>query len=128
MKLDFNSEIPIYIQIAQSIEDGILKGIFKEDEAIPSTTEISVKFKINPATVAKGFNLLVDEGIIYKRRGVGMFVSKGSKEILIQKRKDSFYKNYVVALIEEAKKLGISIEDIIEMIKRGNSCGSNTNI
>ena len=128
MNLDFKNEIPIYIQIAQSIEDGILKGIFKEDEAIPSTTEISVKFKINPATVAKGFNLLVDEGIIYKRRGVGMFVSKGSKEILIQKRKDSFYKNYVVALIEEAKKLGISIEDIINMIQRGNRHGLNRNI
>lgn len=121
MNLDFSSEIPIYIQIAQSIEDGILNGIFKEDEAIPSTTEISVRFKINPATVAKGFNLLVDEGIIYKRRGVGMFVSSGSKEILIQKRKDSFYSNYIISLIDEAKKLNISTEDIIEMIKRGNS-------
>ena len=119
MKLHFASEIPIYIQIAQSIEDSILKGIFKEDEVIPSTTEISVKLKINPATVAKGFNLLVDEGIIYKRRGVGMFVSSGSKEILIQKRKDSFYKNYIVALIEEAKKLNISTEDIIDMIEKG---------
>jgi len=64
MNLNFYSEIPIYIQIAQSIEDGILNGIFNEDEAIPSTTEISVKFKINLATVAKGFNLLVDKGII----------------------------------------------------------------
>ena len=118
MKLDFTSEIPIYIQIAQSIEDSILKGIFKEDESIPSTTEISVKFKINPATVAKGFNLLVDEGIIYKRRGVGMFVSSGSKDILIQKRKDSFYNSYIVSLIDEAKKLNISMEDIIDMIKK----------
>lgn len=119
MNLDFSSEIPIYIQIAQSIEDGILNGVFKEDEAIPSTTEISVRFKINPATVAKGFNLLVEDGIIYKKRGVGMFVSSGSKEVLIQKRKDSFYSNYVVSLIEEAKKLNISIDDIVEMIKKG---------
>ena len=78
-----------------------------------------MKFKINPATVAKGFNLLVDEGVIYKRRGVGMFVSSGSKEVLIQKRKDSFYSNYVISLIEEAKKLNISIDDIVEMIKKG---------
>ena len=119
MNLDFSSEIPIYIQIAQSIKDGILNGVFKEDEAIPSTTEISVRFKINPATVAKGFNLLVEDGIIYKKRGVGMFVSSGSKEVLIQKRKDSFYSNYVVSLIEEAKKLNISIDDIVEMIKKG---------
>lgn len=119
MNLDFKSEIPIYIQIAQSIEDGILKGIFKEDEAIPSTTEISIKFKINPATVAKGFNLLVDEGVIYKKRGVGMFVSIGSKEILMQKRKESFYSNYIITLIEEAKKLNITTKDIINMIERG---------
>lgn len=119
MNLDFSSEIPIYIQTAQLIEDGILNGIYKEDEAIPSTTEISVRFKINPATVAKGFNLLVEDGIIYKKRGVGMFVSSGSKEVLIQKRKDSFYSNYVVSLIEEAKKLNISIDDIVEMIKKG---------
>ncbi|MDU5105704.1 GntR family transcriptional regulator [Clostridium sp.] len=119
MNLDFSSEIPIYIQIAQLIEDGILNGIYKEDEVIPSTTEISVRFKINPATVAKGFNLLVEDGIIYKKRGVGMFVSSGSKEVLIQKRKDSFYSNYVVSLIEEAKKLNISIDDIVEMIKKG---------
>jgi len=125
MKIDFSSEIPIYIQIAQSIEDGILKGIFKEDEAIPSTTEISVRFKINPATVAKGFNLLVDEGIIYKKRGVGMFVSSGSKKILIQKRKESFYSNYIVSLIEEAKKLNISTEDIVEMIKKGGVSNVN---
>lgn len=118
MNLDFSSEIPIYIQIAQSIEDGILNEVYKEDEVIPSTTEISVNFKINPATVAKGFNLLVEEGIIYKKRGVGMFVSSGSKEILVQKRKDKFYSNYIVSLIEEARKLNISIEDIIEMIKK----------
>ena len=118
MNLDFSSEIPIYIQIAQSIEDGILNGIFNEDEVIPSTTEISVKFKINPATVAKGFNLLVDEGIIYKRRGVGMFVSKGSKEVLMNKRKESFFNNYIVTLLDEAKKLNISIEDIIKMINK----------
>lgn len=129
MNLDFSSEIPIYIQMAQAIEDGILNGIFNEDESIPSTTEISVKFKINPATVAKGFNLLVDEGIIYKRRGVGMFVSKGSKEILVQKRRDSFYSNYIVSLIEESRKLNISTEDIIEMIKRGGvGNGNNKNI
>lgn len=121
MNLDFSSEIPIYIQIAQSIEDGILNNIFIEDESIPSTTEISINFKINPATVSKGFNLLVDEGIIYKRRGVGMFVAKGSREKLIQKRRESFYKNYIVSLIDEARKLSISTEDIIEMIKKGES-------
>ncbi|MBW9153671.1 GntR family transcriptional regulator [Clostridium estertheticum] len=107
------------MQIALTIEDNILKGIFKEEIAIPSTTEISVKYKINPATVAKGFNLLVDEGIIYKKRGVGMFVVAGSKEKLIDIRKEKFYENYIVSLIEESKKLNISSSDIIKMIKGG---------
>lgn len=119
MKLDFNNDVPIYMQIAKAIEDNVLKGIFEEETVIPSTTEISVKYKINPATVAKGFNLLVDEGIIYKKRGVGMFVVTGSKEILIKKRKENFYNNYVVSLIEEAKKLDISSNDIIKMIQGG---------
>ena len=117
--MNFNNDVPIYMQIAQTIEDNILKGIFKEETVIPSTTEISVKYKINPATVAKGFNLLVDEGIIYKKRGVGMFVVAGSKEKLIGIRKEKFYENYIVSLIEEAKKLNISSSDIIKMIEGG---------
>ena len=120
MKLDFKSEIPIYIQISQAIEDNILNEIYKENEAIPSTTEISVNFKINPATVAKGFNLLVEEELIYKKRGVGMFVSEGSKEKIIQKRKEGFYKNYILTLIEEGKKLSISKNEIINMIEKGD--------
>jgi GntR family transcriptional regulator len=119
VKLDFNNDVPIYIQIAKAIEENILKGVFEEETVIPSTTEISVRYKINPATVAKGFNLLVDERIIYKKRGVGMFVVTGSKESLIRKRKENFYNNYIVALIEEAKKLDISSSDIIKMIQGG---------
>ncbi len=119
MRLDFNSEIPIYLQIAQSTEDDILKGIYEEEVQIPSTTEISINYKINPATVAKGFNLLVDDGIIYKRRGVGMFVCGGAKDRLMQKRKESFYRSYIESLVEEAKKLGIGIDEIIEMLGRG---------
>lgn len=119
MKLDFNNELPIYMQIAKDIENNVLKGVFEEETVIPSTTEISVKYKINPATVAKGFNLLVDDGIIYKKRGVGMFVVAGSKEMLTKKRKESFYNNYIVVLIEEAKKLDISSKDIIKMIDGG---------
>ena len=117
--LDFNNDVPLYMQIAKAIEENVLKGVFEEETAIPSTTEISVKYKINPATVAKGFNLLVDEGIIYKKRGVGMFVVSGSKEILVKKRRENFYNNYIVSLIEEAKKLDISSSDIIKMIQGG---------
>ena len=121
MLLDFNSEKPIYIQLAEAIEDDILNGIFEEEQQVISTTEISVNFKINPATAGKGINLLVDEGILYKKRGVGMFVSTGAKEKILQKRKDSFFESYIQALLEEASKLNISKDDIIKMIERGMS-------
>lgn len=119
MLLDFNSEKPIYMQLAEAMEDDILKGIFEEEQQVISTTEISVNFKINPATAGKGINLLVDEGILYKKRGVGMFVSTGAKEKIMNKRRESFFESYVQALMEEALKLGISKEDIINMVERG---------
>ena len=116
---EFNDESPIYIQIANTIEDGILNGIYEEEEQVPSTTEISVTYKINPATVGKGYNLLVGENIIYKKRGVGMFVCSGAKEKLKEKRRATFFDNYVFKLIEEGKRLGITSDEVIEMIKRG---------
>lgn len=121
MLLNFNSEKPIYIQLAEAVEDDILKGIFEEEAQVPSTTEISISFKINPATAGKGINLLVDEEILYKKRGVGMFVSKGAKEKILQKRKEVFYNNYILSLLEEASKLDIPKEEIISMIERGKS-------
>lgn len=117
MKIDFSSQVPIYHQIAQSIENDIIKGIYEEETQVPSTTEISLNYKINPATVAKGYNLLVDDEIIYKRRGVGMFVSVGAKKRLTVKRKKDFSKTYVKKLLEEAEKLEITVEEIVEMIK-----------
>jgi DNA-binding transcriptional regulator YhcF (GntR family) len=121
MLLNFNSEKPIYIQLAEAVEDDILKGIFEEEAQVPSTTEISINFKINPATAGKGINLLVDEEILYKKRGVGMFVSNGAKEKILQKRKEVFYNNYILSLLEEASKLAIPKEEIISMIERGKS-------
>ena len=120
MQLDFGSEIPIYMQLAQSIEDDIVNGIFLEDQQIPSTTEISLHYKINPATVGKGFNLLVDEGILYKKRGVGMFVAKGAKQQLLRKRKNPFFDRYIKAMLEEAQRLCISKEELMRMIEEGS--------
>jgi len=125
MFIDFSSEKPIYMQLAEAIEDNILKGIFEEEAQIVSTTEISVKYKINPATAGKGINMLVDEGILYKKRGLGMFVSTGAKKKILEKRKNSFYEEYVKSLLEEAAKLNISKEDIISMIEGGKEIESN---
>ena len=117
MKLDLDQEKPI--QIAEGIEDGILTGAFPEESQIPSITEFSVNYKINPATALKGINLLVDEEIVFKKRGVGMFVAKGAVSKLQKKRQNQFYDNYVSRLVEEAKRLGITSDEIIAMIERG---------
>lgn len=121
MKLNFDDEKPIFLQIAEGMEDAILTGVFQEESQIPSTTELSVTYKINPATALKGINLLVDAGIVYKKRGVGMFVAEGAVRKLRQKRKDQFYENFVSRLVEEAKKLEITDMEIISMIERGFS-------
>ena len=121
MKLNFDDEKPVFLQIAEGMEEAILTGVFQEESQIPSTTELSVTYKINPATALKGINLLVDAGIVYKKRGVGMFVAEGAVRKLRQKRKDQFYENFVSRLVEEAKKLEITDVEIISMIERGFS-------
>lgn len=110
-------EKSIYLQISEMIENDILRDILLEDEKIPSTNELAKFFKINPATAAKGVNLLVDEGILYKKRGIGMFVTQGAKQAVRNKRKDAFYENYIKSLLTEAASLGIGEEELIEMIK-----------
>lgn len=119
MNINFETDRPIYLELSDWIEDNILSGVFKEETQIPSTTELSVNFKINPATALKGINILVDQGIIYKKRGVGMFVSEGAVEAIRGKRKQEFYDAYINSLLSEASKLNISKEEIIEMIERG---------
>lgn len=119
MQLNMSDERPIFLQFAIELEDNILKGIFEEETQIPSTTEVAVKFKINPATANRGVNLLVDEGIIYKKRGIGMFVNKGAREKIVSKRRNVFYEGYIVPLLKEAKNLNISKAEIIDLIDRG---------
>lgn len=124
MQLDLGDEKPIYIQLAEMIEDNILRGIYEEETQIPSTTEVAVTLKVNPATVNRGVNLLVNEGLIYKQRGVGMFVSTGAREIILAKRRQAFIKDYLLPLLEESRNLGLSQEDLIEMIKQSASIKS----
>jgi DNA-binding transcriptional regulator YhcF (GntR family) len=119
LNIDFQNAKPIFVQISESIEDGILSGAYPEETQIPSTTEISVNYKINPATALKGVNTLVDNEIVYKKRGVGMFVSSGAAEKIRDKRRKEFFDNYIVRLITEAKKLNLTGDQIIEMVERG---------
>ena len=116
MKLELNDHEPIFIQISKAIEDEILCDSIKEGMQVPSTTELSKFYKINPATVLKGVNILVDKEILFKKRGRGMFVSKGAKEIIKNGRKENFKEVYLKDLIGEAKKIGITKEELLDMI------------
>lgn len=120
MKAMLGDEKSIYLQIAESIEDDVLTGLIREEELIPSTNQFARHYSINPATAAKGVNLLVDDGIIYKKRGIGMCVQTGARQLIQKKRKQEFYENYVTRLLKEADKLGILKKDLITMIERGD--------
>ncbi len=116
-------EKSIYIQIKEMIENDILRDILQEEERVPSTNELAKLYTINPATAAKGINLLVDEQILYKKRGIGMFVAEGAKQRIMEKRKEHFYDDYVKSLMAEAHRLGITKEELIAMIARTENGG-----
>lgn len=120
----FDSNKPIFLQVRESIEDQIVNDQLKEGEQAPSTNQLVDFYKINHATVSKGVNQLVEEGILFKKRGIGMFVAEGAKATLIKKRKKSFVDNYVKGLVLEAEKLGITEEEIITLIKTTKGSGN----
>jgi GntR family transcriptional regulator len=119
MEVNFSADVPIFLQVAEMIENAVLSGALAEDEQAPSTTEISVRCKINPATALKGITRLADEGVLYKKRGLGMYVSTGARQKILEKRQRLFYEKYVQPLVQEAKKLELSYEQLAEMIRRG---------
>lgn len=107
---------PIFVQIAELIENEIISGALAEETQVPSTNEFAAFHRINPATAGKGVNLLVDEGILYKKRGIGMFVAEGARDRLVAKRREEFRHDYVRPLVTEAGKLGIGTAQLVEMI------------
>lgn len=127
MNINPNIEKPIFIQIAEQLEDSIFTGVFPEETKIPSTNEISALLNINPHTVLKGMNILVDEEIIYKKRGLGMFVKEGAVKKIQLKRQGQFYDQYIATLIEEASKLQMTKEEVVSLIKRGYEHERNSN-
>jgi len=116
---NFDGDKPIYLQLAEAIEDDVLKGIFKEGSQIVSTTEMAVTLRINPGTANKAINRLVDEGILFKKRGLGMFVAPGAKNKIMQKRREGFYRNFVTPILDEAAKIQLTVPELITMIERG---------
>lgn len=120
MEFNFSGgEKPLFQQVADQIAEGIFNGAYLEGEQIPSTTEISKSYQINPATVLKGMNLLVERQLIEKKRGIGMFVLPGAQERVRSARKEEFLNKEVLEVVAEAKKLGITAEQLKQLIERG---------
>ncbi|GIN92307.1 GntR family transcriptional regulator [Siminovitchia terrae] len=117
MLIDPNDTKPIYLQISESLENEIIGGRFKVNDKVYSQYQLADMFNINPATAAKGLNVLVDEGILYKRRGLGMFVAEGAKEKVISKRRNETLKRLIQELVLEAERLNVSENDLIDMLK-----------
>ncbi|WP_062513118.1 GntR family transcriptional regulator [Halobacillus sp. KGW1] len=116
MDRDLAVDKPIFQQIAEKVEAGILDQSITEGERVPSTNEFAKFYQINPATAAKGINLLVDEGIIFKKRGIGMFVAEGARAIVLKKRKTVFYEEYILPLKEEAERIGLDKEELDRLL------------
>lgn len=114
----FDGREPIYIQIAESIRGEILSGALKEGDQVMSTTQYATTYRINPATAAKAFAELVDEGVLYKQRGVGMFVTDGAAQALRGQRRESFFAQRLAPVLREAALLGISAQEITDELDK----------
>lgn len=112
---------PLFLQLAEQIESGVLEGTYAEESQVPSTNEFAAYLRINPATANKGINLLVDKGILYKKRGIGMFVAEGARGKLLAERRQNFAEEYIQPLLRAAGYLELSSEELISMITDGRN-------
>lgn len=112
--------VPIFSQIAEQLEDEIAEGTLKEGDQVPSTNELATYYRINPATAAKGISVLADNGLVEKRRGIGMFVVNGAHGRLLGERRARFKERYVNPLVFEANRLGIDAEALVALVREGS--------
>jgi DNA-binding transcriptional regulator YhcF (GntR family) len=122
----FDGPEPIYIQIAQMIRAQVLAGELKEEEQVMSTTQFATTFRINPATAQKAFAGLVDEGVLYKRRGLGMFVAPGARERLLDDHRKSYFEEVLAPALQQADILGISTDDVVAYVLGANGRRKHT--
>jgi GntR family transcriptional regulator len=108
---------PLFVQIAEQLADDIVDGVLPEGARAPSTNELAAFYRINPATAAKGINMLVDEAVLEKRRGIGMFVAFGAREQLRARRRKQFAEEYLDPMLAEAKRLSIDTDTLVSLIQ-----------
>ncbi|MEK3980019.1 GntR family transcriptional regulator [Psychrobacillus sp. FSL K6-2836] len=116
MIINTDSTKPIYVQIAEWLENEIIAERFKDDEKIYSQYQLAELFNINPATAAKGLTILVEENILYKKRGLGMFVAPEAKIMILEKRRNETLTKMVMDIVLEAKRLSVTKEELIQLI------------
>jgi DNA-binding transcriptional regulator YhcF (GntR family) len=118
---------PLFVQIAGQLADDIVDGQLAEGTRVPSTNELAAFYRINPATAAKGINMLVEDGVLEKRRGIGMFVAAGAREQLLAVRRKLFAEQYVDPMVAEANRLGIDSDTLVSLVREtGVKNGSKT--
>ena len=114
----FDDRAPIYRQIADQIRQDVVEGTLREDEQVMSTTQYATNFRINPATAAKAFTELIDEGVLYQKRGLGTFVRPGARERLLQHRRNRFFEDVLQPVLDEARRIGIAASEIEAYLRR----------
>ena len=107
----------LFLQVAESVEDSIIDGSLAPEAQAPSTNELAAFYRINPATAAKGIAMLTDKGVLYKQRGIGMFVAPGARDLLLAERRSAFADRFVDPLLAEARKLGLGPDDLALLIR-----------
>ncbi|HYP74062.1 MAG TPA: GntR family transcriptional regulator [Microbacterium sp.] len=107
----------LFLQIAESVEDSIVDGSLPEGDRAPSTNELAAFYRINPATAAKGVSMLVDKGVLTKRRGIGMFVAEGARAQLLAERRSAFADRFIQPLLAEARTLGLTPDELAELVR-----------
>ncbi len=117
MLLNADSMKPIYVQISEWLENEILNETIQADEKVYSQYQLAEMFNVNPATAGKGINLLADDHVLYKKRGLGMFVAADARKIILRKRKNSKLNSLVTELAKEAVQLQVEVEELVTMIK-----------
>ncbi|MCI7805726.1 MAG: GntR family transcriptional regulator [Spirochaetales bacterium] len=119
MNYSFTDDRPIFQQLAEYLKEDIMNGVYQEGSPIPSSTQLSVELKINPATTMKAVNLLVEEGLVEKKRGIGMFVRTGAREEVIMMKRKTFMKDHIRPLVKAALSLRITEEELTHMVMGG---------
>ena len=114
----FDDGTPIYRQIAAQVKADVVSGALDGDEQVMSTNQYAAYYRINPATVAKAFQQLVDEQVLYKKRGIGMFVSPTARDALRAQRRETFFSDLVDPMVAEAEAVGIPLDEVVARIQR----------